>query len=955
MRWVTASLVAAFLGCTAAVLAGFLFPALAYLTPLLVLAKAGLLVTLVLLALAAARPDWRHGLALGTALTLAAIPVPTLALAPTAAFLLAGWAARASWRSQRKRLAAAAGLLLLLSAGRGTLDVLRPDLAGLAGAGVGVAVATALLTAALFSLSLRVRPVLVTSAGALALALGAALSLRLAPAARFNVTMALFVVGFILGAAAIAALFTWLFLKSFERLDRTLFHSFLFFLPVTVAPIYLVAEGMARLGAAADHPLWKWGAFAPAADGVLLLALLLLVAIREAGRRIGPGNPVLRTAWKFLRSQQMVQTSDTRSNLALRRLVPVRRPGSGELLSWWSAAVLAVAAASWVLAPVLSDARFPPFLLRAAGLGLAAAWFSGKALAATTATGRFNVLPALLLASATAYVLLPAGLGEHPFLRWLPVAAAALPVLFLAMQYATRVALSVKMARGTLPRSLDPHLAPEIRTRMREGVGASIFASVVGVAIGVWALIVVLSVMAGFSGELQDRIIRTKDHLRISARDGLPSPFDLARQIGALRETRSASPYVEGEAMMSSSLNISSTVTIRGIVPEGHGADELETSLVAGSVRFLRHPEDLVPFPALPPAGRFFPDDESDESAVTGIEDAPAAALSAPEGLIPMPDIPDDAPEGLHPMPEVADDAPGLPPLPDLDDPVDEQPTRLGSDYAVSSSRFDVEVQPSVIIGIELARSLGVSVGSRITLISPDGEIGPLGVQPRARSFHVAGIFSTGMYEYDLKLAYTTLPEAQRFFDLGDRIDLIDVRLHDLAQADRVREQLLAADFGKGLEIQTLQEMNRNLFSALKLERIVMFVVLGFIILIASFNIVASLLILIWKRTGTIAILRTMGAVRSDVLRIFFLLGAASGLFGIASGVIMGLSSCGVIRHLGITLPREYYIRSLPVHVEGSQVLLVAVAALLITVGAALYPGRLAARIELVQGLKDER
>jgi len=538
------------------------------------------------------------------------------------------------------------------------------------------------------------------------------------------------------------------------------------------------------------------------------------------------------------------------------------------------------------------------------------------------------------------------------------------------LQYATRFVLSWRLARNSLRHNLDPRYAPEIRTRLKEGVGASIFASVVGVAIGVWALIVVLSVMAGFSGELQERIVRTKDHLRVSARDGFSSPFDLAAGVASLDGVRSASPYVEGEAMMSSNLNISSTVTIRGIVPEGAPADELDQSLVAGSVRFLRHPEELVPFPSLPPSSRFFPDES------WGGEDASSPAPEAPDGLLPMPDILDEpaspdtqpaspgpepvslvpAPTGLVAMPDILDEAssplPPLPLLPDEDDSAAESGT---SSTRFQPSRFDIEVQPPVIIGVELARSLGVSVGSRITLISPDGEVGPMGVQPRARSFHVAGIFSTGMYEYDLKLAYTSLSEAQRFFDLGDRIDLLDVRLHDLERTDVVRDMMVASDFGDGLEIQTLQEMNRNLFSALKLERMVMFVVLGFIILIASFNIVSSLLILIWKRLGTIAILRTMGAVRGDILRIFFLLGAASGLFGIASGVVMGLSSCGVIRHLAITLPKEYYIRSLPVHVDGFQVLLVAVAALAITVCAALYPGRLAARIELVQGLKDER
>ncbi|MBM4352559.1 MAG: ABC transporter permease [Deltaproteobacteria bacterium] len=956
MRWVTASFAAAFLGCTAAILTGFSVPVLADLTFVLVLAKAGLLLTLVLLAVAVARPEWRLRLALGPALLLLAVPVSTLAAAPAAALSLASFSAVAAFRKGRAGAGAALVGLALLCAGRGVLDFLRPGYAPWAAAAVGAGIGSALAAWALRALSLRSRAPFLAALGCWGVAIGTAVAVRLAPAARFNVTMALFVVGFIIAAAGVAALFTWLFLKAFERLDKDLFHAFLFFVPVTLAPIYLVAEQIASAALGAEHPAWRWGAFAPAADGVLLAAFLLLLSIREAGRRIGPANPVLRTAWKFLRSQQMVQTAATRRDLALRRLVPAPRPGNGELLGWGTAAAVAVAAGALLLSPLLDRTAVPPFLVRAAGLAAAAAWFTRRALSATTAKGRWNLLPACLLAAGAALELRVAAAGEDLPLRLLPPAAAALPILLLLLQYATRLLLAVRLARGRLPRDLDPRYAPEIRTRMKEGVGASIFASVVGVAIGVWALIVVLSVMAGFSGELQDRIIRTKEHLRISAREGIAAPFDLAAGIARQPGVRFAAPFVEGEAMMSSSLNISSTVTIRGIVPDGEVAEELEKSLVAGSVAFLRHPEDLVPFPGLPPASRFFPDEEwsSDEPDPT--------VVPAPDGLLPMPDIPDDdlpsQAMAERPSPtesETTDPSTVLPPLPLLGEEEGDEAFSGSSGTDYRPSRFDVEVQPPVIIGVELARSLGVSVGSRITLISPDGEIGPLGVQPRARSFHVAGIFSTGMYDSDLKLAYMPLPEAQRFFDLGDRIDLLDVRLFDIETAGAVRDRLAASATGNGLEIQTLQEMNRNLFSALKLERIVMFVVLGFIILIASFNIVASLLILIWKRVGAIAILRTVGAVRGDVMRIFFLLGATSGLFGIASGVIMGLSSCGVIRHLGITLPREYYIRSLPVHVDGFQVLLVAIAALLITAGAALYPGRLAARIELVQGLKDER
>jgi lipoprotein-releasing system permease protein len=259
-----------------------------------------------------------------------------------------------------------------------------------------------------------------------------------------------------------------------------------------------------------------------------------------------------------------------------------------------------------------------------------------------------------------------------------------------------------------------------------------------------------------------------------------------------------------------------------------------------------------------------------------------------------------------------------------------------------------------VIIGQELARSLAASVGSRITVISPDGDVGPMGVQPRARPFTVAAIFATGMYEYDLKFAYMYLPDAQDFFNLGDTVDHLDVRLADLAATDAVwpRVSELA---GPGAQVLTWKEMNRNLLSALELERVVMFVVLGFIILIASFNIVTSLVILIRRRLSAIAIMKTSGASSGQVTRVFFLLGSAIGLIGILSGIIMGLSACAVLSHLGLTLPKEFYIRRLPVQVDPWQVALIAAVALTVIALASLYPGRLAARVSVVEGLKDER
>ncbi len=823
------------------------------------------------------------------------------------------------------------------------------------------------------------------------LAYGAAVLLvllpRLAPAQQFNVVMVLFILLFIVMAAVIASLFTWLFLKSFEALDRSFAYAFLYVIPLLGAPAWLLSRGLLPLVSAGQPVHGLWLALGLAMDGVLAAGLVVLLVARLLGRRLGPRHFVPLVAWKLLRSQQEVLTARARRLLRLRELVPTPLSPSG-----WRAALEVLVVAGVVVALDLVAGLLLPSdtwlqFARATSAGLGATVLACRYLS-MPGRARLLWLAGAVLAGALAMDRLRgatlAGDGRLP--PWLVLAVAGVPLLYLVLQSAVRLFLGHRRRTGRLPRWLDPSLSPVLETRIREGVGASVFVSVVGVAIGVWALIVVLSVMSGFSGEMQERIIRTKDHIMVKAAGedrNLPGAVELARRLSGVAGVASASVYVEAEAMMSSTSNISATVTVRGIDRSAEALGFLEPSLVAGSVSLFRHPENLVPYPGL--SGLALPEEEgvawpgsepdgaeplmglSDEPGMAGLPPLPGddggvlgalpavgegpEALADAPGLVAMPAIDEGEGKADEDLPELPD-APGLVAMPGIGEEASGGERPSPAAYFESSGR---NVLPPIIIGQELARSLGAGVGSRINVISPDGDVGPMGVQPKARAFLVAGIFSTGMYEYDLKLAYMYLPDARRFFNLPDQITHIDVRLDHLGQADAVRARLAPELAGVTAEVLTWQEMNRNLFSALKLERVVMFLVLGFIILIASFNIVSSLIIIIRKRLSAIAILRTMGAASGEITRIFFLLGSAAGLFGIASGVMMGLSSCGIIEHLGITLPREYYIRSLPVTVDGWQVLQIAAAALLITAAAAHYPGRLAARVLLVEGLKDER
>jgi ABC-type lipoprotein release transport system permease subunit len=896
----TASLIALYVVCAGGILAGLWWPEMGFLAPWLVAGKFGVLVLGALAAVLSTRRRWIPWAAAGLAVAGLAVPWP----------LATG--------------IAAGGLLGL---------------------------------ALLWQAALSRKGAWVTASGLYFLAALSLLLPRLDPGARFNVMMVLFIVVFITFAAAVAALFTWLFLKVFEALDRNFGRSFLTLLPLLAAPGYLLSRVILPTLSGGDD--WRlFAALGLATDLVLLAGVVLLLLARLLGQRLGPRHFVPLVAWKLLRSQRVVPTARSRRLQRLRELVP---QGSGAsyptvLAELVTVAVLAIGLFQGA-ALLVASGTWLAFWRGVAGI-LAAAWLTSRSLSCLGRPRLLYIGGATGAAGLALYAVARGQMAGETFLPfYLASALAALPLLLLAAQSTLRGVLALRQKRSTLPRSLDPRLAPVIETRIREGVGASVFVSVVGVAIGVWALIVVLSVMGGFSGEMQERIVRTKDHLMVKATDrdrGIVEPLKLARDLAQVDGVASASVYLEAEGMMSSSTNISATVTVRGLDRTPSALAFLESSLVGGSTYLFAHPEELVSYPELSPAPYLQEGGDGFFSA-----DAPPPLLEphAPllgEGDTPLfPDLILPA-EGDPPppddLPELAD-APGLIAMPAIGDAPTPPSTSL-SPYLSGSGQH---VLPPVVIGQELARSLGAGVGSRITVISPDGDIGPMGVQPKARAFRVAAIFSTGMYEYDLKLAYMYLPDARRFFNLGEAIDHIDVRLHDLHAAAQVRGHLEPLLAHQDVEVLTWQEMNRNLFSALKLERVVMFIVLGFIILIASFNIVSSLIIIIRKRLSAIAILRTLGASSGEVTRVFFLLGGAAGLFGIASGVMMGLSSCGIIEHLGLTLPREYYIRSLPVAVDGWQVLQIAAAALTMTALAARYPGRLAARVLLVEGLKDER
>jgi lipoprotein-releasing system permease protein len=263
---------------------------------------------------------------------------------------------------------------------------------------------------------------------------------------------------------------------------------------------------------------------------------------------------------------------------------------------------------------------------------------------------------------------------------------------------------------------------------------------------------------------------------------------------------------------------------------------------------------------------------------------------------------------------------------------------------------------PGVLVGRELVKQTHMYTGQEVRVVSPlsdpanpDASGTPI---PFNRDFRVAGIFFTGMYEYDLKYVYVTLDALQDFLDRGDAIDGIEVRVDHPDDTDAFIARFHAA-FGPHYRVQDWKELNRSLFSALKLEKIAMFLVLGIVILVASFSIVGDLIMVVVEKAREIALLKTLGASDIGVMQLFAIQGLMIGLIGTALGIATGLAGCWAGKRFGLPLnPDVYYIDRLPIHIDPASVVAAASAGILISIAATLYPALIAARVRPAAGMR---
>jgi len=426
--------------------------------------------------------------------------------------------------------------------------------------------------------------------------------------------------------------------------------------------------------------------------------------------------------------------------------------------------------------------------------------------------------------------------------------------------------------------------------------------SICGVAISSCALSSVVSVMGGFSQDLKRKILGNNAHIVVDVTAGTPfADYEASlTKVRAIPGVAGAAPVVRGEVMASSASNLAGVV-ICGIEPEAtRTVIELANNIEVGKLDYLEHPERLTKLP--------------------------------PNEVI-----------GIGPGGEQYYKGAELPGLPDEIDP------------SVRQVLIQKADRPGIILGRELAKTLHVYVGDEVTLVSPLGDLGPMGVMPRTKKFRVAAIFYSGMYEYDASLVYTMIGVAQEYFQTTDKATAIEIKVDDAERAEQIAPQVITALARPELRVRDWREINKNLFSALKLERFATFIILSIAIMVASFCIVCTLLLMVTEKGKEIAILKAVGASDGAILRIFMIEGMIIGAIGTVFGVVTGLAVCTGLSWFGLRLdPEVYYIDRLPISVNPGDFATVALAALTICTLSTIYPAFAASRLRPVDGLRYE-
>ena len=386
--------------------------------------------------------------------------------------------------------------------------------------------------------------------------------------------------------------------------------------------------------------------------------------------------------------------------------------------------------------------------------------------------------------------------------------------------------------------------------------------SIIGIALGVAALIIVLSVMNGFQKEIRNKMIGVTAHMQITSASNSISDWQALGKLALQNKNiLNYAPYIDGQALVSFDGSVGGAL-IRGV-------------------------------------------DATYEPKVDDITQAITA----------------------------------------------------GSFASLNQDSFNI------VIGTNLAHQLGAGLGDKITLITPDGNVSPVGMTPRLKQFTITGLFETHMQQYDSGLIFIGLKQAQILFKVPDSVTGLRLKVNDVLQTQSIKEQLYAALPGD-LIVQDWTSQNQNYFSAVAMEKKMMFVVLSLIIAVATFNLVSTLVMTVNDKKADIAILRTMGASQTNIMKIFMLQGGVSGIIGTLSGTILGVliayfigdivHGIELITHTKLISADVYNIDYLPSQIEFSDVFSIFSVSILLSILATIYPSRSAAKINPAEALRYE-
>lgn len=531
-----------------------------------------------------------------------------------------------------------------------------------------------------------------------------------------------------------------------------------------------------------------------------------------------------------------------------------------------------------------------------------------------------------------------------------------------------------------------------------------------GIALAVATLIGVLAVVGGFEGDLRTKMLSTRAHILITgaSHGEVEDPEAVQQVVEQMPHVEALSPFIESELMISSPTKYS-IVVYRGVNPDLiRSVSSLEGDMLEGKIEWLSNSSEalqarlrarfgdddgnVVPAgeddPTMGDLHRLQQDIDNmkaqieilraeDGGSVDGqsgaadvvlgadaaeqVDDGSGAEDEVDDASSLMPALP--APRGTPLESETDDEAlrndgilmPSLPrPAGDGQEPL----TGTRSARTLERSQNSRNL-PGIIIGRGVQMSLRVLVGDTVNVINPDGDLGPQGPIPKSRPHRVVGVFYSGLLEYDETVGIVDMSTARELLGIpGQSVTGIEVRLDDLHIADEVAASLDQALADAGMpevEVRSWKEMNRSLFSALALEKAAIAFGIGTIFIVSFLLILLVLWMFVADKAREIAVLKSIGASRASVAKIFVMQGALMGLFGALAGLTIGMSFVLYAVHVGIPLPADvYYIDRVPIEVQASEVMLVLFIAVVTSVAGAALPALQAAALDPVEGLRRE-